>query len=195
MMSNQVAQTRIRILKAALKKLEVADGNTVRISDVAKEAGVTRQTLYLYFRSRTELLIAVTHYVDELKSSDARLAASRAAPTGTARLEAFIAAWTDYIPEIYGVARALMAMNEEDANAAWQLRMQDMWEGCEAAIKALKADRQLNPDYSVKDASDLLWTLLSVRNWEHLRIDREWSQRKYAQHIQDVARRLFVMGR
>ena len=69
-----------------------------------------------------------------------------------------------------------------------------MWEGCEAAIKALKADRQLNPDYSVKDASDLLWTLLSVRNWEHLRIDREWSQRKYAQHIQDVARRLFVMG-
>ena len=192
-MSNQVPETRIRILNAALKRLESADGDTVRVSDVAKEAGVTRQTLYLYFRSRTELLlIAVTLYVDELKSSDDRLAASRAAPSGVARLEAYIAAWTDYIPEIYGVARALMAMNDEEATAAWRQRMQDMWEGCEAAIKALKADGKLNPDYGVKDASDLLWTLLSVRNWEHLRIDREWSQRKYIKHMQDVAQRLFV---
>lgn len=191
-MSNQVPETRIRILNAALKRLESADGDTVRVSDVAKEAGVTRQTLYLYFRTRAELLIAVTHYVDELKSSDDRLAASRAAPSGVARLEAYIAAWTDYIPEIYGVARALMAMNDEEATAAWRQRMQDMWEGCEAAIKALKADGKLNPDYGVKDASDLLWTLLSVRNWEHLRIDREWSQRKYIKHMQDVAQRLFV---
>ena len=188
-MSNQVPETRIRILNAALKRLESADGDTVRVSDVAKEAGVTRQTLYLYFRTRTELLIAVTHYVDELKSSDDR---SRAASSGVARLEAYIAAWTDYIPEIYGVARALMAMNDEEATAAWRQRMQDMWEGCEAAIKALKADGKLNPDYGVKDASDLLWTLLSVRNWEHLRIDREWSQRKYIKHMQDVAQRLFV---
>tara|TARA_R110000751_G_scaffold2632_1_gene13964 strand:+ start:21503 stop:22087 length:585 start_codon:yes stop_codon:yes gene_type:complete len=191
-MSNQVPETRIRILNAALKRMESADGDTVRVSDVAKEAGVTRQTLYLYFRTRTELLIAVTLYVDELKSSDDRLAASRAAPSGVARLEAYIAAWTDYIPEIYGVARALMAMNDEEATAAWRQRMQDMWEGCEAAIKALKADGKLNPDYGVKDASDLLWTLLSVRNWEHLRIDREWSQRKYIKHMQDVAQRLFV---
>ncbi|WP_439619911.1 TetR/AcrR family transcriptional regulator [Hyphomonas sp.] len=193
-MSNQVAQTRIRILKAALKRLEAADGDTVRVSDVAKEAGVTRQTLYLYFRTRTELLIAVTHYVDELNASDARLAASRTAPTGLARLEAYIDAWTAYIPEIYPVARALMAMNEEDATAAWQQRMLDMWEGCEAAIKRLKADGQLSPDYGVKDASDLLWTLLSVRNWEHLRIDREWSQRKYVKHMQAIARRLLVAG-
>tara|TARA_R110000787_G_scaffold60826_6_gene138059 strand:+ start:3097 stop:3681 length:585 start_codon:yes stop_codon:yes gene_type:complete len=191
-MSNQVPETRIRILNAALKRMESADGDTVRVSDVAKEAGVTRQTLYLYFRTRTELLIAVTLYVDELKSSDDRLAASRAAPSGVARLEAYIAAWTDYIPEIYGVARALMAMNDEEATAAWRQRMQDMWEGCEAAIKALKADGKLNRDYGVKDASDLLWTLLSVRNWEHLRIDREWSQRKYIKHMQDVAQRLFV---
>ena len=191
-MSNQVPETRIRILNAALKRMESADGDTVRVSDVAKEAGVTRQTLYLYFRTRTELLIAVTLYVDELKSSDDRLAASRAAPSGVARLEAYIAAWTDYIPEIYGVARALMAMNDEEATAAWRQRMQDMWEGCEAAIKALKADGKLNPNYGVKDASDLLGTLLSVRNWEHLRIDREWSQRKYIKHMQDVAQRLFV---
>mgnify|MGYP003634006954 CR=1 FL=1 len=117
-MSNQVPETRIRILNAALKRMESADGDTVRVSDVAKEAGVTRQTLYLYFRTRTELLIAVTLYVDELKSSDDRLAASRAAPSGVARLEAYIAAWTDYIPEIYGVARALLAMNDEEATTA-----------------------------------------------------------------------------
>jgi hypothetical protein len=90
------------------------------------------------------------------------------------------------------VAQALMAMQDDDAKTAWQTRMQDMWEGCEAAMKALKADGKLDPAYSVKEASDVLWMMLSVRNWEHLCVERKWSQRKYAQHLLDTARRLFV---
>lgn len=191
-MSNLLPETRRRILSAALACLENADGKMVRISDVAKEAGLTRQTLYLYFRTRAELLVAVTHFVDELKSSDDRLAKSRAATRGIDRLHAFVEAWTGYIPEIYGVARALLLMNDPDADSAWNSRMQDMWEGCEAAVKALKKDGQLNASYTTKDASDMLWTLLSIRNWEHLRHDRGWSQHKYVAQIQSTATALFV---
>ena len=191
-MSNQIPATRIRILNAALKRLEASGGSEVRLSDIAKEAGVTRQTLYLYFGTRADLLIAVTQYVDELKASNERLAPSRTAQSGIERLEAYISAWAAYIPEIYGVAQALMAMQDDDAKTAWQTRMQDMWEGCEAAMKALKADGKLDPAYSVKEASDVLWMMLSVRNWEHLCVERKWSQRKYAQHLLDTARRLFV---
>lgn len=191
-MSNLLPETRNRILKAALECLEGADGKLVRISDVANAAGLTRQTLHLYFRTRADLLIAVTHYLDELKSSEARLAKSRAASNGIDRLEAYVDAWGNYIPEIYDVARALLLINDPDADEAWQTRMQDMWEGCEAAIQALDADGVLNPVYCVQEASDLLWTLLSIRNWEHLRRDRGWSQQTYLDHIQIVTKSLFV---
>ncbi|MCA8893122.1 MAG: TetR/AcrR family transcriptional regulator [Hyphomonas sp.] len=191
-MSNHVPETRDRILRACLKLLENSDGQEVRVSDVADEAGVTRQTLYLYFRNRAELLIATTQYLDELKNSDERLRPSRTAGSGKERLDAYITAWCDYVPEIYGASRALLAMNDADSQRAWSSRMQDMWEGCEAAIRALKRDGQLTRDYSVKEASDLLWTLLSVRNWENLRIERSWSQEQYLAAMMKMAHRLFV---
>jgi AcrR family transcriptional regulator len=191
-MSNLIPETRDRILKATLECLETADGKLVRISDVANAAGLTRQTLHLYFRTRADLLIAVTHYLDDLHSSDERLAKSRTASGGIERLEAYVDAWVSYIPEIFGVARALLLMNDPDADSAWASRMQDMWEGCEAAIRALSTDGNLNPDYSTQEASDLLWTLLSVRNWEQLRHDRGWTQQTYLCHIQKITKTLFV---
>ncbi len=42
--------------------------------------------------------------------------------------------------------------------------MQAVREGCEAAIEALKRDWALSTDYTVEDATDLLWTLLQVEN-------------------------------
>lgn len=191
-MSNAVPETRDRILSACLTLLENSDGEEVRVSDVADAAGVTRQTLYLYFRNRTELLIATTHFVDDIKNADERLRPSRTAGSGQERLDAYITAWCTYIPEIYGISRALLAMKDPDARQAWESRMKDMWEGCEAAILALRADGHLTPDYSVKEASDLLWTLLSVRNWENLRIERGWSQAQYLAATLTMAQRLFV---
>ena len=191
-MSNLIPETRNRILKAALECLEAADGKLVRISDIAATANLTRQTLHQYFSTRADLLIAATHYLDELKSSEERLAKSRTASNGIERLEAYVDAWASYIPEIFGVARALLLMNDSDADSAWDTRMQDMWEGCEAAIRALSADGSLNSDYSIKEASDLLWALLSVGNWERLCRDRGWSQQAYLQHIQTMTKTLFV---
>jgi AcrR family transcriptional regulator len=193
-MSSANPDTRERILIAARTLLEGGKGATVRMSDIAKKAGVSRQALYLHFATRAELLTAVTYYVDELFDTDARLAPSRAATTGTDRLDAFVSAWAAYIPKIYPTGRALMAMSDtdEEADAAWKLRMEDMREGCEAAIKALADDGTLSADYSAKEATDIMWTLLSVRNWEQLTQTCGWSQRRYAKVILETARRLFV---
>jgi len=194
-MSSKNPDTREKILIAARSLLEKGEGSGVRMSDIAKKAGVSRQALYLHFATRAELLIAVTYYVDELYDSEARLAPSRAAKTGVERLDAFVSAWTAYIPKIYPTGRALMAMGDtdEEAASAWALRMEDMREGCEAAIKALATDGTLAPDHSPKEATDILWMLLSVRNWEHLTQACGWSQRRYAKTILEMARRLFAV--
>ena len=66
---------------------------------------------------------------------------------------------------------------DEAAATAWADRMQAVRHGCKAAVKALKDDGKLTPEYSVKQATDILWTLLSVRNWEQYRQECRWSQK------------------
>ena len=141
------------------------------MSDIAKQAGISRQAVYLHFPSRAELLIATTRYIDQVKDIDGRLAQSRSASTGPERLDAFIEAWGNYIPEIYGVAKALMAMQSKDeaAGQAWADRMNAVRHGCEAAVAALARDGVLTKSLLSHEAVDLLWSQVSVPHWEHLR--------------------------
>jgi len=194
-MSSDNLNTRTRILAAALKLLEENQGQDVRMTDIAAQAQISRQALYLHFATRAELLIEATYYLDELKGSEKRLEASRKAQSGVARLNAFIDAWGNYIPEIYGVGKALLAMRDTDEAAAqaWDKRMLDMREGCEAAISALHRDRMLSPDYTPKHATDVLWTILSVRNWEQLTMECSWSQETYVETLKSLALQVFVI--
>ena len=194
-MSSPNPDTRTRILQATLDLLEEGGGTGVRMSDIAKRAGITRQAVYLHFANRADLLIATTFYVDDLKQSDDRLAPSRAAATGIERLDAYLEAWANYIPEIYPIGKALMVMGhtDEEARSAWAQRMQDMREGCEAAIEALKRDWKLSTDYTVDEATDLLWTMMQLENWERLTQTCGWTQEQYTRNLKRLAHRQFVV--
>lgn len=184
------ADTRTRILNAC-HALLVSDGDgATRMSDIAKAAGLSRQAVYLHFKTRAELLIALTRHIDEVEDVAGRLAPSRAATSGLERLDAYIDAWGGYIPIIYPVARALMAMapSDEAADLAWTDRMTAMRQGCDAAIHALAADGDLRPELDAQTAADLLWALLSVRNWEALIQSCGWPQTQYLHHMKALTR-------
>ncbi|MBT4933045.1 MAG: TetR/AcrR family transcriptional regulator [Rhodospirillaceae bacterium] len=193
-MSRDINETRNRILNAAWKLLEAGQGSGVRMSDIAKTAGISRQAVYLHFPTRAELLTATTRYLDEINNADERLMASRNAATGLERLEAFIEAWGNYIPEIYGVARALMAMEDTDeaAKLAWADRKAAIAHGCQAAVKALKNDGVLLQEHTIKEATDILFSLLSVQTWENLTQDCGWSQRQYVKKMKALAKKMLV---
>ena len=65
------SETRTRILAATLQLMEQRRGQGVRMSDIAGAAGVSRQAVYLHFGSRTELMVAATHYGDEVHGQPA----------------------------------------------------------------------------------------------------------------------------
>ena len=193
-MSSEKVETREKILRAAWTLLEANPAHSVRMSDIAKETGISRQAVYLHFPTRAELLIATARYLDQVKDVDKRLVASRTASNGIERLHAFIDAWGNYIPEIYGVGKAFLAMQDTDdaARAAWNDRMQALRHGCEAAVRALKEDGMLSVGLSPKAATDLLWTIISVRNWEQLTIECGWSQRRYVQAMKELAEKALL---
>ena len=195
-MSSETNETRRRILDAAWSLLESGD-HAASMSDIAKAAGISRQAVYLHYPNRAELLIATTRHIDAVKDVDARLAESRAAKTGMERLRAFVRAWGDYIPEIHGVAKALMAMQETDAAAAaaWVDRMAAVRHGCKAVVDALKRDGRLAPEHGPKQATDLMFSLLSVHAWETLTRDCGWPQKRYIEVTTALCEKALVAKR
>lgn len=193
-MSSEGIETRTRILDATVRMLEEQGGRGVRMGDIAKQAGISRQAVYLHFASRTELLVAATRHLDERLDVEGRLAPSRAATRGAERLARYIECWGNYIPDIYGVAKALLLAKDSDeaAAAAWEDRMRAMREGCQAAVEALNKDGDLAPDWSLKSATDALWTLLLVPNWENLTDGCGWSNQQYIERMKAMAERMLM---
>lgn len=193
-MSRENTETRTRILDATVRTLVEHGGRDVRMSDIAKATGISRQAVYLHFASRTELLVAATRHLDEKLDVDSRLAPSRAAISGIERLRLYIEVWGNYIPDIYGVAKALMVAQDADeaAATAWKGRMLAMRDGCRAAVDALHVDGQLASGWTPAEATDALWTMLLVPNWENLTIECGWSTQAYVDQMQRMAERSLV---
>ena len=187
-MSSNRINTKSRILEVTWRLLE-SGNKAIRMADIAKAAGVSRQALYLHFPSRAELLVATTRHIDKVKNVDARLARSRSASSGVERLHAFVDAWGGYIPQIHGISVALRAMRDTDkeAAAAWEDRMQAVRQGCESAVRAILEDGYLKEGITEITGVDLLWTLLSVENWERLVLECGWSQSDYEQTLKKIA--------
>lgn len=196
-MSSENTETRTRILEATVRMLEKHGGRGVRMADIAKQAQVSRQAVYLHFASRAELLDATTKFLDEKLDLDARLAPSRKAKSGAKRLALYVAFWGNYIPEIYGVSKALLLVMDDDeaAAAAWRDRMSALREGCLAVVDALIAERNLAKPWTRDSATDAFLTMLSVANWECFTRECGWSNQQYVDRMTMLVERALLKKR
>jgi AcrR family transcriptional regulator len=195
-MSSKESETRKKILAETWRLMVEGRGHEVRMTDIAKAAGISRQAVYLHFSTRTELMVATTHYVDEVRGLNDRLAHYEAAVTGIEILEEYVEFWGNYIPEIYGIAKALIAVYETDeaAAAAWDDRMNAVRSGCRHTIDTLVRDEMLAFDWSRDEAIDFFWTMLSVHNWELLTKVCGWSRNQYIERMKMLLKQTLVKG-
>ena len=189
-------ETRSRILEATWNLLSSAD-SAVRMADVAKAAGVSRQAVYLHYPSRAELLIATTRHIDEVEDVAGQLNAVFANADGRSQLRAFVLAWGNYIPIVQGGAKRLMAIRDvdPDAAAAWEDRMTGLYNAARAVVETLHRDGELAEDLSVDEAADLLWATVSVPTWEALTVSRGMTQDRYLEVTLRSLTRQLVDGR
>ena len=69
-MSSASAPTAEKILDAALALLEARPAGPVRMSDIARAAGISRQAVYLHHPTRGQLLVAAARRLDVVKDVD-----------------------------------------------------------------------------------------------------------------------------
>ncbi len=193
-MSSHKIDTKIRILEATWHLMEQGRGQGVSMSDIAKKAGISRQALYLHFDSRVELMIATVQYVDQVKGLDQRLQQFQQASSGNELLETCVAVWGNYIPEIYGLAKALLNTRETDeaTAAAWNGCMACLREVCQKTIEALVDEALLASDWTQETAIEAFWTIISIHNWEQLTIECGWSNEQYIERITMLLKRTFI---
>lgn len=174
--------------------MEERRGQGVSMSDIAKRAEISRQALYLHFDSRTELMLATVQYVDEVKGLSERLVQFESATTGVELLDACVDVWGNYIPEIYGLAKALMSTRDTDeaTDAAWNSGMTCLREVCQTIIDTLVEEGNLANKWTADEAMELLFTLISIHNWEQLTIDSGWTNEQYVSKMKVLLRSTFI---
>ena len=193
-MSSNEKNTRKKILEATWKLMEDRRGQGVRMSDIAKTAGISRQAIYLHFDTRTALMSATAIHVDVVKGLDERLKTVLSANSALEALEAYVDVWGNYVPEIYGLAKALLAARETDEAAAiaWDERMACLRDGCREIIADLDAEGKLAPVWSQAEAVEMFWTILSFQTWEQLTVECGWSVDQYTRWMKTLLTRSFV---
>lgn len=182
--------TPTRVLEAARGLVEGRGAADVTIAEVARAAGVSRQTVYLHFGSRAGLLLALARRHDRTSGFMSRVlsARSRPAPEGFERL---LDAWFDYLPEILPVARALegAAIAGDEGGEAWHERMRD-WRGAiRIAVEGLAAAGALADGWTVDRATDWVWAMVHVERWQHLVVERGWPPEEFRDRTLSALRR------
>ena len=181
--------TRSRILEAALARVRGNQGAGLTMAEVAAQAGVSRQAVYLHFADRTALLLALVRHVDETRGLAAKLAAIAKAPSARAAVAAMVALQASDNPILWPVARILDSLRHGDpaVDAAWRDQSTDRLRSCRAIAERFQQEGALAPHLSLDAAGELLWTLTSLCLWEDLVIARGWSADRYRTHVSYLA--------
>jgi AcrR family transcriptional regulator len=193
-MSSGKPETRQAILAAAVDLFKERGADEVRMVDIARQAGVTRQAVYLHFGSRTGLLVDLVQYVDETGPLADLSRPVWEASTGAEALARFAALQAEYNPSIYPIAQALMSSRyaDEACAAAWNDRMESRRDACRSLIRWLQCEETLAPPWDLEVATDALWALSSIQVWEQLVIDLDWSAERYIRYLGATLQRTFV---
>jgi AcrR family transcriptional regulator len=187
-MSSGDPATRQRILEAARELLESRPGANIAMSEVAKQAGVSRQALYLHFADRTSLFLEVSRLADSTARTPARQRRIDEAPTGRDAFREAIALQAFLKPRLKGVATALDVLRRSDpaADAAWKEREHARLRRCEQVVQRLHDDGELESGWDVPTAASCFWAMTSQRVWDDLVMDQHWSTAHYRNCITAV---------
>src|SRR5689334_19178990 len=105
--SPRSARTRADVLDVAWRVI-AERGTHVSMQEIAAAADLTRQAVYVHFRSRGGLLVALVRRADDRADIHARFRRALEIADSRRRLDAFLRVWLDFVPTIHPVASSLM---------------------------------------------------------------------------------------
>jgi len=165
-----VQQTREQILRAAADRLGESGIRGVTIEAVAREAGVSRVTVYDHFQHKTGLLEALAWWTFEQHDID-RIRRARLQPNVRAALADFVRENARFFQSVGSQGRAVLNAARTDPDAATVIEA-TYFSARRAAIRELvdrlDHEEELSPTWSPERAVDALMVITSLEGFETL---------------------------
>jgi AcrR family transcriptional regulator len=187
-------RTRTRLLAAARDLLERDGFDALTMAAVADQAGVTRRAVYLHFASRSELVAALFDFVGEAEGLGASIEQVWAAPDAVSALREWARHIARFHPRALAVTRAVEQIHRRDPDAAAhrdRYRAEQL-AACRRLVTWLHDDGALSSRWTVEDAADMLWGLISADMLERLLVERRWSLEHFADRLGVLLQATFV---
>ncbi len=184
----QAGDTRRRILEAARQLLRSAGYDGMTIEAIAARAGVSAQTVYAIFKSKTGLLMAVLDQSmfgpeyekvvrQTLSSPDAETRLRRAAAVAR-QIRSAQSATFDLMRGAGVVAPELAKLERQREDMRYEKE--------EGTINFLRESGRLRPELSHRSARDIFWMLTGGDVYRMLVRERKWSPAKYQAWLADT---------
>jgi AcrR family transcriptional regulator len=102
--STQKLETHRKILESALRLLTERGYHGVGLEEVARDAGLSRQAVYLHFKSKADLLVATAQYLDSQVGTTELLRPVFEAENAVEAMDRAVEAYAAIEPLIYDAA-------------------------------------------------------------------------------------------
>jgi AcrR family transcriptional regulator len=178
-------ETRKRILDVALD-LAAELGPSMRLADVSKGAGVSHQGLYLHFRGRDGLLLALLpHMVEafDIRSHHQRVVDADDGRAAIEMMVRFLGELNRRLDTIGWVLEEAQHLNEAFGRD-WRRRVEGLRAAIETdVVRRLTDEGLLRPGWTVADAADLFLAVTTLGAWRELTRELGWTPDQYIENI------------
>jgi AcrR family transcriptional regulator len=199
--AEKAAATRRAVLDAA-RDLMVAKGyDATTVAEIARDAGVSVDTVYASVGRKPELVVAVIDMV--LGSSHEPIPAEqrdyvvaiRAARTGREKLQLYAGSLGVVMPRTAPLIDALRRAGETDAQcaAAWTALVDRRARNMLLFAADLRASGDLRADLDDGEVADIVWST-NAPEYYLLLAARGWSTERYVRLLEDLWCRLLLQG-
>lgn len=174
--------TRDRILAEARRIVDENGVTAATMKGVANAAGVSRQAVYLHFSDRSQLLSALSDYIDDQLGLGDWMARISKLDNGKEMLRMLAVFRCQRSAGLASLVRSVEndRFRDKQAHMAWRRRHQVNVDWMEnVLVRQLRLEGNLHETWKTEDAATFLVTLFSLRNWDDLTQAWGWSDEQY----------------
>jgi AcrR family transcriptional regulator len=156
-------------------------GARLKLSDVADRAGVSRQAVYLHFKDRAGLLVALVQHMDESLSLNESLSHVFQSRSGIEVVARTMALHGEFSAAIDPVALMLEAAQYDDdaLGAAWRDRMRFRRQVHRKIVQRIAELGELADTWTIDTAADLFYAVTLPGPWREMTRELGWTGNEY----------------
>lgn len=180
-------ETRLQIRRSARNLFSSQGFGRTTITQIAKDAGVSPQTIYAVFGSKGAIVKSMIDDLEESVGMDALVDRMYAQDDPRTRLRAFVSIVRKLFEVGAPILRAVLASTETlDVGYIAGRGNENRRKGAGDLVKTLSFDRALARGLKIEDAADRLWLLCSPEQY-FLAVDYlGWTPDRYERWLGDI---------